>query len=95
MAFDKPKTNVESIWNPIADFHSLALGFAQHKCLVSQIMPKPSSQKTCETKKFMIMGKVAHVWPTLLTMARGGQSSCQTLVTSLEEKHVFSTVLCN
>jgi hypothetical protein len=39
---------------------------------------KTSSHKACETKKFMIVSKVAHVWPTLLTMARGGQSSCQT-----------------
>ncbi len=80
MALNKPKTIMELIWDPITCFHSLALtlGSTQHKCLVSQIMPKPSSQKTCETKKFMIISKVAHVWPTLLTMARGGQSSCQT-----------------
>jgi hypothetical protein len=54
-------------------------------------MSIPSLWKMCEPQKFMIMGKAAHGWPTLLTMARNGQSSCCTTCDmQLEFKMTFT-----
>ncbi len=64
--------------NPIACSCSLVLGSTQPEYFESQTMLGPSSQNACGPRKLMIMGKATLSQPTLLTMARGGRSSCCT-----------------
>jgi hypothetical protein len=72
MAFDRLKTLVVWVWNPITRSHSSTLDSTQQKYHECKIMLGPSSQKTCELGKFIIMGKATFGWPTLFTMARNG-----------------------
>jgi hypothetical protein len=48
--------------------------------------------KRCELGKSIIMGKTILVWPTLLTMVRGGQSSCHTACDMCPRSKMASTM---
>ncbi len=78
MASDKPTRWVLWVWNPITCSCLSTLGSIQHECCESQIMPRPSSWKTCETRKFMMVGNVPRGQPTFFTMPKGSWSSCCT-----------------
>ncbi len=65
MVFNRPKTYVMCIWNPITHFLFITLGSTQQEYLKSQIMLRPSSWKACEVGKFMVLGKAMvspHCW---------------------------------
>jgi hypothetical protein len=79
MASHRPKTWVMWVWNPIAcSYSSTWCGSTQQEYLESQIMSRPWSWKTYELGKFMIVGKTTCGWCTLLTIIKGGWSSCHT-----------------
>jgi hypothetical protein len=51
MAFDRPKTWVAWVWNPITHSHSSTLDSTEQKYHESKIMLGLSSQKACERDK--------------------------------------------
>jgi hypothetical protein len=51
MTFDRPKTWVAWVWNPITHSHSSTLDSTKQKYHECKIMLGLSSQKTCELDK--------------------------------------------
>ncbi len=92
MAYDKPMRWVVWVWNPITHSHSLTLGSIQHECCESQIIPRPSFWKACETGKLIMVGNVICGQPTFLTMPRGGWSSGCTMWDMCPRSKMASTI---